>query len=162
MFTHVHPCLDMFSVGHFWCFAGHKQCHIQTLEGSSIECTQPKHRGKSTDLSWQSKSKEAPWRSGKYQWVELARDIERLLERAFLDLLALNRNAELHYHLLKSLPEKVALQLKLSPRTDYPETISKARQLIQLFKQVDMTTVDNQVQSSSNEDCLRCVEEALQ
>ena len=74
-----------------------------------------------------------------------------------------NRNAELRYHLLSTLPEKVTLQLKLLPKVDYPETISKARELLLLFNRADMPTASvNQVQTRSNEDCLKGVEEALQ
>ena len=47
---------------------------------------------------------------------ELARDLERLLDKASPGLPAINRNAELRYHLLNALPEKVALQLKLLPK----------------------------------------------
>ena len=74
-----------------------------------------------------------------------------------------NRNAELRYHLLSALPEKVTLQLKLLPKVDYPETISKARELLLLFNRADMPTASvNQVQTRSNEDRLKGVEEALQ
>ena len=93
---------------------------------------------------------------------ELARDIEKLLDKASPGLPAVNRNAELRYHLLNALPEKVALQLKLLPKVDYPETISKARELLLLFQRVDTPTVVNQVQPRSSEDRLRGVEEALQ
>ena len=93
---------------------------------------------------------------------ELARDIEKLFGKASPGLPVVNRNAELRYHLLNALPEKVALQLKLLPKVDYPGTISKARELLLLFQQVDMPTVVNQVQPRSSEDLLIGVEEALQ
>ena len=94
---------------------------------------------------------------------ELARDLERLLDKVSPGLPAINRNAELRYHLLNALPEKVALQLKLLPKVDYPETISKAKELLLLFQQVDTPTVAvSQVQPRSSEDCLKGVEEALQ
>ena len=94
---------------------------------------------------------------------ELARDLERLLDKASPGLPAINRNAELRYHLLNALPEKVVLQLKLLPKVDYPETISKARELLLLFHQVDTPTIAvSQVQPRSSEDHLRGVEEALQ
>ena len=89
--------------------------------------------------------------------------MERLLDKASPGLPAINRNAELRYHLLNALPEKVALQLKLLPKVDYPETISKARELLLLFHQVDTPTIAvSQVQPRSSEDRLRGVEEALQ
>ena len=85
-----------------------------------------------------------------------------MLDKASPGLPAVNRNAESRYHLLNALPEKVVLQLKLLPKVDYPVTISKARELLLLFQQVDMPIVVNQVQPRSSEDRLRGVEEALQ
>ena len=74
-----------------------------------------------------------------------------------------NRNTELRYHLLNALPEKVTLQLKLLPKVDYSETISKARELLLLFNRADKPTASvNQVQTKRNEDRLKEVEEALQ
>ena len=49
---------------------------------------------------------------------ELARDIEKLLDTASPGLPEANRQAELRYHLLNSLPDKVALQLKLLPKVE--------------------------------------------
>ena len=102
-------------------------------------------------------------REGQESVDELARDIEKLLDKASPGLPAANRNAELRYHLLNALPDKVALQLKLLPKADYPETISKARELLLIFHRVDMPiTSVNQVQTSCNADRLKGVEEALQ
>ena len=44
---------------------------------------------------------------------ELARDLKRLLDRSSPSLPAAIRKAELRFHLMNSLPEKVAFQLKL-------------------------------------------------
>ena len=102
-------------------------------------------------------------REGQESINELARDIKRLFDKASPGLPMVNRNAKLRYHLLSTLPEKVTLQLKLLLKVDYPETISKARELLLLFNQADMPTASvNQVQTRSNEDRLKGVEEALQ
>lgn len=102
-------------------------------------------------------------REGQESVDELARDIEKLLDRASPGLPADSRNAELRYHLLNALPDKVTLQLKLLPKVDYPETISKARELLLIFRRAEMpTTAVNQVQTNFNEDRLKGVEEALQ
>ena len=94
---------------------------------------------------------------------ELARDLEKLLDKASPGLPAANRNAELRYHLLNALPEKVSLQLKLLPKTNYSETISKARELLLLFHRTDMpTSAVNQIQTKSDENRLKEVEETLQ
>ena len=56
---------------------------------------------------------------------ELARDLEKLLERASPGLPAEIQDSELRFYLINSLPEQVSLQPKLS----YAETIAKAREL---------------------------------
>ena len=94
---------------------------------------------------------------------ELARDIERLLDKACPGLPRDNRNSELRHHFLSALPEKVTLQLKLLSAVGYPETIAKARELLLLFNRADTPTISvNQVQSRSEEVRLKGVEEALQ
>ena len=95
---------------------------------------------------------------------ELARDIERLLDKACPGLPNDNRpNSELRHHFLSALREKVTLQIKLLPAVNYPETIAKARKLLLVFNRVDTPTISvNQVQSRSDEVRLKGVEEALQ
>ena len=44
---------------------------------------------------------------------ELARDIEKLLDRAYSGLPNEVRDSELRFHFMNSLAEKIALQLKL-------------------------------------------------
>jgi len=58
----------------------------------------------------------------------------------------------------------VAFQLKLLPKVGYHDTISKARELLLLFRRTDMltTTNVNHLVTSHNEERLRGVEEALQ
>ena len=60
---------------------------------------------------------------------ELARDLEKLMDRASPDLPAAARETELHFHLMAALPEKIAFQLKLLPKQAYAEMIAKAREL---------------------------------
>ena len=94
---------------------------------------------------------------------ELARDIERLLDKVCPGLPNDNRNSELRHHFLSALPEKVTLQIKLLLTVGYPETIAKARELLLLFNRVDTPTISvNQVQSRSDEVRLKGLEEALQ
>ena len=68
---------------------------------------------------------------------ELARDLERLLDKASLDLPAEVRNKELKFHLMNALPDKVSLQLKLLPPQTYAQTISKATELLLIYRRVD-------------------------
>ena len=94
---------------------------------------------------------------------ELARDIEKLLNTVSPGLPEANHQAELCYHLLNALPDKVAFQLRLLPRVGYHETISRARELLLLFHRADMpTTAVNHMVTSYNENRLRGVEEAIQ
>jgi len=108
-------------------------------------------------------------RENKKSIDKLARDIEKLLESASPGLSEANSQAELHYHLVNALPDKVAFQLKVLPKLGYHETISKARELLLLFRCTDMTiaadmstTAVNHLQINQSEACLRGVKEALQ
>ena len=49
----------------------------------------------------------------------LARDIEKLLERASSDLPNAVKKTELHFHLINALPKSVLFQLKLLPKGNY-------------------------------------------
>jgi len=103
-------------------------------------------------------------REGQESVDELAKDLEKLLDVASPGLPEANRQSELRYHLLNALPDKVAFQLKLLPKVGYHDTISKARELLLLFRRADMptTTSVNHLVTSHNEERLRGVEEALQ
>ena len=68
---------------------------------------------------------------------ELARDLERLLDKASPGLPIEIRDRELKYHLINALPEKVSLQLKLLPTQTYTQTISKATELLLIYRCVD-------------------------
>jgi len=77
---------------------------------------------------------------------ELARDLERLLDRASSRLLVNVRDTKLRYHVINALPEKVAFQLKLLPKKPSVETITKARELCLINSQADVAKLINQVQ----------------
>ena len=47
------------------------------------------------------------------------------------------RDNELRFHLINALPENVAFQLKLLPKTPFAETISNARELCLIYKRSD-------------------------
>ena len=92
---------------------------------------------------------------------ELARDLERLLDRASPNLPAEVRDTELRYHLISALPDKVALQIiKLLPVTNFVRTMSKARELCLIYDRAAMIEAVNQLQR--NEDTrIKLMEEAL-
>ena len=95
---------------------------------------------------------------------ELARDLERLLEKASPDLPTAIRSTELRFHLINALPEKVSFQLKLLPKGNYRETISKAKELVSIYHRVDKTEQTNQLVSNPGPDAHRLdrLEEAIQ
>ena len=64
---------------------------------------------------------------------KLARDLERMLGKSSPGLPAEIHETELRFHLMNSLPEKVAFQLKLSPKGTYAETISNAREISLIY-----------------------------
>ena len=91
---------------------------------------------------------------------ELARDIEKLLDKASPGLPPDVRDTELRFHLSSALPEKIAFQLKLSPKQDYRQTISKARELLLIYQRAADSV--NQVHTSPGDDRLDRLEEAVQ
>ena len=64
----------------------------------------------------------------------MARDIEKLLDKASPGLPKELRDTELRFHLTRTLPDKIAFQLKLLPKQDYLQTISKARELLLIYQ----------------------------
>lgn len=92
---------------------------------------------------------------------ELARDLEKLLDKASPNLPAAIRDRELRYHLMSSLPEKVAFQLKLLAVTDFAGTISKARELCLIYDRTAVTESVNQIQSREDTR-IKQMEETLQ
>ena len=68
---------------------------------------------------------------------KLARELERLLDKALPGLLVEIRDRELKYYLMNALPERVSLQLKLLPTQTYTQMISKATELLLIYQRVD-------------------------
>ena len=93
---------------------------------------------------------------------ELARDLEKLLERASPELPAEIRDSELQFYLTNSLPEEVSLQLKLQPKVSYVETIAKARELRLIYDRTKNNGLVHQVQSKQDDDQLQKLEETIQ
>ena len=93
---------------------------------------------------------------------EMARGIERLLDRASPGLPANVRDSELQYHLINALPDKVSLQLKLLPQENYQQTISKARELLLIYGRSSGAEQANQVLVSPSNERLEKLEETLQ
>ena len=73
---------------------------------------------------------------------ELTRDFEKLLDQASPGLPSATCEAELRFHLINSLPDNVAFQLKLQPQANYSATIAKAREL-QLIYSRNSSTANN-------------------
>ena len=102
------------------------------------------------------------FREGSESIDELARDLERMLDKSSTGLPAEIRE---RFHLINSLPDKVAFQLKLSPKGSYAETISKVRQLLLIYSRNDRSDPVSLVQPESTTLCkdhLDCMEESLQ
>jgi len=95
---------------------------------------------------------------------ELARDLEKLLDQATPGLPAEVRDAELCFHFINSLPEKVSLQLKVLPKVNYVQTIAKARELHLIYERVEASQSVNQVQTTQvvSEGRLQKLEETIQ
>lgn len=84
---------------------------------------------------------------------ELARDIERLLDKASPDLPNDVKKTELRFHLINALPERVAFQLKLLPKGNYRETIAKAKELWLMYNRADK--IEQTSQLSTDPGCER-------
>ena len=96
---------------------------------------------------------------------ELARDLERMLDRSSPGLPAEIHEAKLQFHLMNSLPKKVAFQLKVSPKGTYAETISKARKILLIYSRADRHHPISQIQTEPKvlqQDRLDRMEESLQ
>ena len=105
------------------------------------------------------------FREGVESVDELAQDLESMLEKSSPGLPAEILEAELRFHLMISLPEKDAFQLKVSPKDTYAETISKAREMLLIYSRADRHYPISQIQSESkavHQDRLDHMEESLQ
>jgi len=92
---------------------------------------------------------------------KLARELERLLDKASPGLLVEIRDRELKYHLMNALPERVSLQLKLLPTQTYTQMISKATELLLIYQRVDKEQ-ENIQQINPKEERLDRLETAVQ
>ena len=93
---------------------------------------------------------------------ELARDLEKLLDRASPGLPVEIKDSELRFYLINSLPEQISLQMKLQPKVTYAETIAKARELRLIYDRTKENEQINQVQSKQDDDRLHKLEEIIQ
>ena len=93
---------------------------------------------------------------------ELARDIEKLLEKASPDLPDAVKKTELRFHLINALPERISFQLKLSPKGSYRETIARAKELWLMYSRKDKVEQANQLDTIPGCERLDKMEEALQ
>ena len=102
------------------------------------------------------------FRKGSESIDELARDLEKLLEKASPDLPPAVKSTELRYHLINAIPEKISFQLKLLPKEDYQGTISKAKELVLMYHRAKITEQTNQLVSKPDTDRLDQLEKAVQ
>ena len=89
------------------------------------------------------------FREGSESIDELARDLERMLDKSSPGLPAEICETELRFHFMNTLPEKVAFQLKLLPKGTYTETISKAREFLLIYSRADGHHPVSQIQPES-------------
>ena len=92
---------------------------------------------------------------------ELVRDLEKLLEKVSPDLPQATKFTELCFYLINALPEKISFQLKLLPKANYRETISKAKELVLMYHRADKTEQASQLVSTPSQDRLTQLEEAV-
>ena len=92
---------------------------------------------------------------------ELARDIEKLLDKASPGLPDDVKKTELRFHLINALPERVSFQLKLLPKGNYRQTIAKAKELWLMYSRVDKREQTNQLSTEPGQGRLDKLEEAV-
>ena len=94
---------------------------------------------------------------------EVARDLEKLLDKSSPGLPTAIRDTELHYsHLINSLPERIAFQLKLLPKVNFVETIAKAREFCLIYSRTNTSESVNQIQHNKESTHLDQMEATLQ
>ena len=91
----------------------------------------------------------------------MTRDLEKLLDKASPNLPAKIQDTKLYYHLI-NLPERIALQLKLPPKANFVETISKARELCLIYNSTNTTESVNPISHTEEDTCLNKMEATLQ
>ena len=92
---------------------------------------------------------------------ELARDVEKLLEKASPGLPDELRESELRFYLINALPDKVSLQLKLQPKCSYVDTIARCKELLLIYSRTETSECVNQIQLKEDQR-LQKLEETMQ
>ena len=93
---------------------------------------------------------------------ELAHDHERLLDKASPGLPVELRDSELRFHLMNSLPERVAFQLKLLPKGTFVQTIAKVRELCLIYNRSDAASEPKEIHHVTESTRLDQMEATLQ
>lgn len=124
-------------------------CTWAVHEALGVSQTDTYEHLKTVLLQWLSQDTEEDWLSACKELVrrrlckeqesvdKLARDTEKLLDRASPGLPAEMRDSELRFHLINALHKNVVFQLKLLPKLEYGETILKARELLLIYQRAD-------------------------
>ena len=99
---------------------------------------------------------------GKESIDEVAYDLEKLLDKSSPGLPTAIRDTELRYHLINSLPERIAFQLKLLPKVNFVETIAKAREFCLIYSRTNTSESVNQIQHNKESTHLDQMEATLQ
>ena len=60
------------------------------------------------------------------------------------------RDSELRFHIMNSLPEKIALQLKLQAKVNFAQTMAKARELRLIYERAEATERVSQLKSTED------------
>ena len=63
---------------------------------------------------------------------------------------------------MNALPEKVSFQLKLLPKEDYLKTLSKARELLLIYRRADSTAAMSQMHVDADEGRFNRLEKAVE
>ena len=92
---------------------------------------------------------------------ELARDVEKLLEKASSGLPDELRESELRFYLINALPDKVSLQLKLQPKCSYVDTIARCKELLLIYSRTETSKCVNQIELKEDQR-LQKLEETMQ
>ena len=81
---------------------------------------------------------------------ELASNVEKLFDRAYSGLPDEVRDSELRFHFMNSLPEKIALQLKLQAKVKFAQTMAKAREVRLIYERAEATERVSQLKSTED------------
>ena len=73
-----------------------------------------------------------------------------LNDRAYSGLPDEVRDSELRFYFMNSLPEKIALQLKLQAKVNFAQTMAKARELRLIYERAEATERVSQLKSTKD------------